>query len=312
MSAQSPHPSYFGVRRLVYTELQRAAAFALATPPPIRNSKSPAEPDAHSPYFPSVQYPGPTRIEWCHAIGNAHHTSAPKIACPSASGKIFRSRANSHAIAAPPTNVSGTSTGFGQCSAANKTPPSSAAGTGFPNAASKRFVKNEFSPTCCNTQNAKYPTNFRGSLKCVGNRCSIPKNNPAPQTAALAPAKNPHAFRVAAQRLSPRHPIVFGVSCRSKKLATSHTTNTHQVAGSSACPRQMYHPTYATNPNASIRQESRCALQFTVNSPPRIRFRRAAFRASSARFHTASQFPSPTPSPAPGIPSNRNPGIHDW
>jgi hypothetical protein len=83
---------------------------------------------------------------------------------------MFRSRANSHAIAVPATNVSGTSTGFGQCSAANKTPAITAAGTGLPNASTKRFVRNEFSPTCCNTQNAKYPTNFLGSLKCVGNR----------------------------------------------------------------------------------------------------------------------------------------------
>lgn len=68
---------------------------------------------------------------------------------------MFRSVANNHAIATPPTNVSGTSTGFGQCNAANTTPDSNAAGTGFSNAANSRFVKNEFSPTCCSKQNAR-------------------------------------------------------------------------------------------------------------------------------------------------------------
>jgi hypothetical protein len=104
-------------------------------------------------------------MEWCHASGNAHHTSAPKNACPNASGKMFRSVPNSQAIAVPPTNVSGTSTGFGQCKAPNNTPATRAAGPNFSNAANNRFVKNEFSPTCCNKQNARYPPNLFGSTK---------------------------------------------------------------------------------------------------------------------------------------------------
>src|ERR1019366_3335995 len=54
---------------------------------------------------------------WCHAIGNAHDISKPSRACPAARGRRFRTRANILAMAAPPMNVSGTSTGFGQWSA---------------------------------------------------------------------------------------------------------------------------------------------------------------------------------------------------
>lgn len=88
-------------------------------------------------------------------MGNAHHTKAPNIACPSASGSMFRSLANNHAIATPPTNVKGTSTGFGQCKAAKITPATPAAGTGLSNARSSRFITSEFNPTCCNKQKAR-------------------------------------------------------------------------------------------------------------------------------------------------------------
>ena len=43
-------------------------------------------------------------------------------ACPTANGRMFRTRPNIQAITAPPTNVSGTSTGFGQWHAAKITP----------------------------------------------------------------------------------------------------------------------------------------------------------------------------------------------
>ena len=93
-------------------------------------------------------------MEWCQATGKAHHTSAPRIAWPSVNGRMFRAVPKSQAIATPPTNVSGTNTGFGQCNAAKITPATTAADRGFSNARSRRFITNEFSPTCCNRQNA--------------------------------------------------------------------------------------------------------------------------------------------------------------
>ena len=190
-------------------------------------------------YIRNDRYPGPTRIEWCHASGNAHHTSAPRMACPRANGRIFRSFANSHAMPVPPTNVKGTSTGFGQCNAANTMPATNAATSGFWNAASSRLVTKEFSPTCCSRQNARYPPNRRGSIKWDGKRCTIPRNNPAKQISReLIPKKQAARF-VAGHKLSARHPMVLGVSRRATKLTTSHAKNTRHVHGAAACNFQM-------------------------------------------------------------------------
>ena len=44
-------------------------------------------------------------MEWCHAIGSAHQTKPPRIACPSVSGRMFRWRANNMHIPNPPIKV---------------------------------------------------------------------------------------------------------------------------------------------------------------------------------------------------------------
>ena len=196
-------------------------------------------------------------MEWCHASGNAHQTSAPRMACPRVSGRMLRSRANNQAMAVPPMRVSGTSTGFGQCSALNINPATTAAEDGFSKAASSRFVKKEFRATCCSRQKAKYPTKRRLSIKCSGKRCSIPRNSPIRQIATEVPAKNQKARRVARPRLSSRHPSVLGVSRRRRKLTASHTKNTRQDQDTAACSRQMYQPTKAPNAKASTRHETR-------------------------------------------------------
>ena len=228
----------------------------------------PVEHQPPSPHFPrNSPYPGPTRIEWCHANGNAHHTNAPKIACPSANTKIFRSFANNHAIPTPPTNVNGTNTGFGQCNNANTAPATNAAGSAFSNADSNRFITNEFSPTCCNKQNARYPPNRRISTKCSGRLCSIPRNNPAAKISRELTPKNKPARFAALHKLSPRHPIVFGVSRRATKLATSHTTITHHVHGAANCNFQIYAPRNPANPSASTKHDHRYQLHFTPIVP---------------------------------------------
>ena len=76
-------------------------------------------------------------------------------ACPTANGRMFRTRPNIQAITAPPTNVSGTSTGFGQWHAAKINPVTPPLIHSFcMSVIVMRLWTSELSATCCNRQNA--------------------------------------------------------------------------------------------------------------------------------------------------------------
>jgi hypothetical protein len=221
---------------------------------------------------------------------------------------MFRSVANNQAISPPPTNVNGTNTGFGQCNAPNKAPATTAAGTGSSNAAINRFVKNEFSATCCSKQNARYPPNLRGSIKCEGNRCSMPKNSPAKQINRELIPKNQADRFVARQRLSARQPIVFGVSPRAKKLTASHTSITRQVHGADSCSFQMNAATNPANANASAKHDHRYRLHFT----PTVRSPSGSLPDNRPSAPTSVQTAyrcRPSPHSFPNNPSAQNPEI---
>jgi hypothetical protein len=68
---------------------------------------------------------------------------------------MLRTRPNIQAMAAPPRNVRGTSTGFGQWHAAKIIPVSPAACHSFFMSDSILLCRSELRATCCNTQNAK-------------------------------------------------------------------------------------------------------------------------------------------------------------
>jgi hypothetical protein len=212
-------------------------------------------------------------------------------------------------MAIPPTSVNGTSTGFGQCSAANAIPAVTAAAHGFSNALSSRFVKNEFSPTCCSRQNAMYPNKCFGSVKCAGARFSIPRKIPITQIPSAAGKKNRPARFVATHKLSARHPSVFGVSLRNTALAPSHTTNTHHDAGTCTCNFQMYNPTYPTKQTASARVPICRGLCVTFSSLPFPDRRGAALRSFATRSHTTPRFPFLLPPSHREIRPSQNRGI---
>src|SRR5215831_280118 len=105
-------------------------------------------------------------------------------------------------------------------------------------------------------------------------RRSIPRNNPAAQTASAAGTKNNKAFRVASGKLSARHPSVFGVSRRPSALTSSHKPMTQADCGHAACQRQMYRPTKIEKASASAKYELRQAGRLEVNSAARLLDRR--------------------------------------
>jgi len=205
------------------------------------------------------------------------HTSAPKIACPSASGKIFRSCAK-NATPSPSAHKTsaGTSTGFGQCSAANKTPAISA-----PAPASQMpqqaIRQKRIQPTCCNTQNAKYPQTSAAPLSASAIAAASPKTIPRRKTAALAAAKNTTALRVAVQRLSARHPHCL-------RRVPPHKETRYQPHQKHP-PSRRHHRLPPPDVPSHIRDESNASNQ--AGNPPRapthaqfptrIRLRRAHF-----------------------------------
>ena len=88
-------------------------------------------------------------------MGNAQETSIPRSTCPKTSGRMFRTRPNIHAIAVPPKNVSGTSTGFGQWHIAKISPVRAAAAHSLRTSDIMRLCSSELSATCCSKQNPK-------------------------------------------------------------------------------------------------------------------------------------------------------------
>src|SRR5258708_35604578 len=113
---------------------------------------------------------------WCQATGNAHHSSEPSKACPAARGRMFRWRTNIQAIAVPPINVAGTSTGFGQCKAAKIAPATELASQRLSMSDASRFVKKELSATCCIRQNAKYANILPNERKLGGGITAWPSS----------------------------------------------------------------------------------------------------------------------------------------
>src|SRR6516225_8792066 len=206
-------------------------------------------------------------MEWCQARGKAHHTSEPRIAWPNVNGKMFRSFENSQAIPAPPINVKGTSTGFGQCNTPKIVAATRTAFSGFSNAASSRFVRNELSATCWRRQNARYPPKRFMLIKWAGKRWSMPRNSPPIQIRMEHTPKKQSARFVADHRLSARQPIVLGVSWRARKLTSTQTTITAHVQGSLAWSFQMYQATNPENANPSMRHDQGLTLQFTRDAP---------------------------------------------
>src|ERR1700680_2153145 len=88
-------------------------------------------------------------------MGNAHQTSEPSSDWPTASGRMFRSHKNNHAIAVLATNVKGRSTGFGQCKALKIAPASKPASQRRLRRETRRFVKRELRAICCTRQKRK-------------------------------------------------------------------------------------------------------------------------------------------------------------
>ena len=72
---------------------------------------------------------------------------------------MFRMRANIQAMAVPPMQVSGTSTGLGQWSAEKMAPAMMLASQRRLINDTSRFISKEFSAICCISQKVKYSHN---------------------------------------------------------------------------------------------------------------------------------------------------------
>ncbi len=165
---------------------------------------------------------------WCHAIGNAHHASEPNRDWPAASGKMFRSRANIHAMAIPATSVSGTRTGLGQCRTLKIVPAMRLASQGRLTSDKRRLVSREFRRSAGpgRTRNTSTAGQTSGSSAADAEAAlAAPITNNA---IANAPLTTTACF-VAGHKLSARMPSVFGVSrwIRSSRQSTRRPTPTH-------------------------------------------------------------------------------------
>src|SRR6267378_3676613 len=141
---------------------------------------------------------------------------------------MLRSRAKSQAMAHPPIQVRGISTGLGQWSAAKIVPAIREAPAGRISAARSRLVTQEFNPTCWSKQKNIYPKKRFGTSTWLTGRCDPPRKSPTMHRPIPKGSRTTTDFFMAIHKLSIRQPRVLGLSLCRTKLTMSQAGNKNQ------------------------------------------------------------------------------------